>query len=201
MGNNRYQVSCGRAQLLAEITLFTGLFCAMPSAPAAGTAPTQDTQGQSAKAFVQGFYDWYTAAIQKDDNSAMDGALKSKRWPFSLKLVAALKADEAAQAKSADEVVGLDFDPYLNAQDTCFPYKTGKAGMSGNQYRVEVFDSHCDNSHPEIPTVIAVIEKDGDSWRFVNFIYPGEPGQVDSDLLTVLKTLKQEREHPDENLD
>jgi|SRR6185312_3395891 len=134
----------------------------------------------------------------------MDDALKSERWPFSDTLVAALKADEEAQTKSPDEVTGLDFDPYLNAQDTCFPYTTRKVTAAGDEYRVEVFDSNCDTSHPEIPTVIAVVEKNGASWRFVNFIYPGVPGKVDqpdSDLLSVLKQLKQERDQSDGSTD
>lgn len=65
---------------------------------------------------------------------------------------------------------------------------------SGNQYRVEVFDSNCSDPHPEIPTVIAVVEKNGASWQFVNFIYPGELGQADSDPLSTLKALAEERQ-------
>ncbi|HEY1774239.1 MAG TPA: hypothetical protein VGH91_13710 [Gammaproteobacteria bacterium] len=178
------------------MAIISGLLYAASAARAAAPAPVQDAQARSAQAFVQGFYDWYAWEAQKQDEGPIGAALKSKRWPSSAAIVSALKADEEAQAKSPDEVVGIDFDPYLNAQDSCFPYKAGKVTASGGQYRVEVFDSNCSDPHPEQPTVIAVLEKDGASWRFTNFIYPGEPGQADSDLLATLKQLQQERSKP-----
>lgn len=183
--------------LSTECLAFAAQAAAPAAAPAHGTA--QDVQAQSAQVFVQGFYDWYTGAVQKDDNHADDEALAGKRWPMGAAIVAALKADEDAQAKSPDDIVGIDFDPYLNAQDTCFPYKTGKVTQAGGLYRVEVFDSNCDDPHPERPTVIAVVQRRGASWEFVNFIYPGDAGQAGSDLLSVLKALKDDREkNPDQ---
>jgi hypothetical protein len=176
------------------MTLCLGLLCTLPTAQAAGPATGQATEAQSAKTFVQSFYDWYTGEMQKNKEGPIEDPLKNTRWPFSPTIVTALRADEAAQAKSPGDVVGIDFDPFLNAQDTCFPYKAGKVSASGNQYRVEMFDSSCSESHPELPTVIAVVEKSGAAWRFVNFIYPGEPGQADSELLSTLKQLAKERE-------
>lgn len=194
MGNTGSLVSRSRVQSLSGIALSLGLLCSMPTGEAAAPAPVQDAQAQSAKAFVQGFYDWYTGEMQKNQYDSVPDPLTDKRWSFSAAIVTAMRADEAAQAKTPDDVVGIDFDPYLNAQDTCFPYKAGKVTASGSQYRVEMFDSSCSESHPDIPTVIAVVQKKGSSWEFVNFLYPGEPGQADSDLLSVLKQLAKERE-------
>lgn len=194
MGNIESPSSRREVRPFASAALSLGLLWVASTAQAAGPAPAQDTQAQSAKVFVQSFYDWYTGEMQKNEEGPVADPLKSKRWPFSAAIVAALRADEEAQAKTTDDVVGIDFDPYLNAQDTCFPYKAGKVTASGSQYRVELFDSNCSSSHPEIPTVIAVVEKDGSSWRFVNFLYPGEPGQPDSDLLSVLRQLAKERQ-------
>ena len=169
---------------------------AYAAAPAQATAPAK---APSAQAFVQGFYDWYTGQMQKDENGdVMGAALKSKRWPMSAAIVTALEEDMAAQAKSPDDIVGIDFDPFLNAQDTCFPYKADKVTVANGRYRVEVFDSNCSDPHPEIPTVIAELEQQKGSWVFVNFIYPGQPGQADSDLLSALKALKDERDHPNQ---
>lgn len=168
------------------------VFAAQAAAPTSVQSPaaTPEAQAQSAQAFVQGFYDWYIAK----GGSPPDAALANKRWPMSEQIVTALKADEAAQAKSPGYIVGIDMDPFLNAQDTCFPYKAGKVLPDGHRYRVELFDSNCSDPHPEIPTVIAVVEPQKGSWVFVNFIYPGEPGQADDDLLTMLKALKEDRE-------
>lgn len=194
-------LSLASRRALPGMTLFLAVLCfAAPATEAAAPASGQDAQAQSAKAFVQGFYDWYMGEMQKESNDDLIAdALKSKRWPFSAAIVTALRADEEAQSKSPEDVVGIDFDPYLNAQDTCFPYKTGKVTASGSQYRVELFDSNCSDPHPEIPTVIAVVEKNGASWQFVNFIYPGESGQADSDLLKTLKALQEERDHPSDS--
>jgi hypothetical protein len=46
----------------------------------------------------------------------MEIVLKSK-YAFSPELASKLKEDLAAQEKSPGEIVGLDFDPFLNAQD------------------------------------------------------------------------------------
>ena len=170
-------------------------------AKAAPQAPT--TPEQSAKEFVQGFYDWYTAGFSPESHGPRDhddrspkGVLKNKRWPMSAAIISALEEDMAAQDKSPGFIVGIDFDPYLNAQDTCFPYKTGAVTRAGELYRVEVFASNCADLVPGRPVVVAALKRRGASWEFANFIYPGNP---DDDLLANLKGLKQYREeHPNQ---
>lgn len=121
----------------------------------------------------------------------MDSALKNKNWPMSEEIVTALNADAEAQAKSPDEIVGMDMDPFLAAQDTCFPYKARKVTKTGARYEVEVFGLGCSSPHPELPTVIAVIEDRKGTLTFVNFIYP----DLDqTNLLSTLKALKDERD-------
>lgn len=162
--------------------------------PAAGQTATQPkaTESQSAHDFVQGFYDWYGFGVDKNDHSMVDAALASKRWPMSDAIVAALKADEAAQEEVPDEIVGIDFDPFTASQDDCSPYKAGQVTKTGNQYQVEIFDNNdlCKDPHPELPYIVTVLEKHGGSWVFVNFLYPREK----DDLLSTLKGLKEERE-------
>lgn len=165
--------------------LVSGLVSAPIGASAAG--PTSDFK--SAPAFVQDFYTWYGQEEKLDHHMALsDYAIKTKPRLFSAAILQGLQADEAAQAKVPDEVVGLDFDPFLNAQDDCGAYKAGKVRAVGASYRIELFD-HCSDSKPVRPAVIAVVEKRNGSWVFVDFVYPG-----DGDLLSVLRSLKQERE-------
>lgn len=174
------------------------LLCAIAlTAHAAGPAPAkadvqaQQNTSQSAQAFVQGFYDWYSEQMQKhDDRWSYDSALRNERWPFSEKFVGAFTAYLNAPSNSPDEVGGLDFDPFLNAQDLCFPYKAGKVTKAGNRYQVEVLDSNCNDPHPESPILIAELERRNGAWVFTNFIYP----EAKTDLLTLLKGFKEERE-------
>jgi hypothetical protein len=53
--------------------------------------------------------------------------------------VKGLKEDLAASKKSPGEIVGLDFDPFLNAQDIAERYLVGKITPKGDHYWVEVF--------------------------------------------------------------
>ena len=167
--------------------IVAGLFtvCALVAPNYAGA----EGAAASAQSFVQGFYDWYVKQSQQDNNlSGVELALRDKPGLISAALTHALREDLAASAKSPDEVVGLDFDPFLNAQDVCGPYKTGKVTQQGDTYDVEVFGSCPDNGGHQ-PDVIAEVKARHGGWMFVNFIYPGN-----GDLLSVLMSLKEERQ-------
>jgi hypothetical protein len=169
--------------------LIAGLSFVMAPAFAAGPAAAP-ASSDPARAFVQTFYDWYVKG-----SIDSDAALKKKPAYFSPELTKALEADEAAAARSPDEVVGLDFDPFLNAQDICSPYKVGAVKQVGDAYEVEVLGS-CADTKPGQPDVIARLVRHGASWMFVDFIYPARDGQPQVDLLAVLKALQQERDDP-----
>jgi len=192
----------GMARSLMRYIAPSLLGLAVSAAQAANPAPAQTsgqnkpTPEQSAEVFVQSFYDWYTGDVQESEksqpseHSPEDDALESKRWPLSDEIVKALKADRGPHPESADEIDSLDFDPFLDAQDDCFPYKAGKVTHAGSRYRVEVFSSNCSGPNPELPSVVAEIEQHDGKWTFVNFIYP----RAETDLLSTLKGLKEERE-------
>jgi hypothetical protein len=106
--------------------------------------PTTPSQPQDCGHFVQQFYDWYAAkenALMKRNSleSALEVALREKRSSFSPELVKGLKEDLAASKKSREEIVGLDFDPFLNAQDVAERYLVAKITPKGDHYLVEVF--------------------------------------------------------------
>jgi len=168
---------------IASGVLIAGLQMAPPGAVAASP------DSKSAQAFVQDFYTWYGQEEKQEHGMALsDYAIKTKPQLFSAAIVQGLREDEAAQAKVPGEVVGLDFDPILNAQDDCGTYKAGKVKVVGAAYRVELFD-HCSESKPARPAVIAAVEKRDGAWVFVDFIYPGS-----GDLFSELQALKKERE-------
>ena len=147
------------------------------------------SESHSAQEFVQDFYTWYMQDINSDRNmSLVEFALKMKPQFFSEKIVKGLTEDIEAQSKSPDYVVGIDFDPFLNGQDTCEPYRTGKVTFVGHAYRVEVFgQGSCE--HRKQPDVIPAVERRNGSWVFVDFYYPG-----DGDLFSALRLAKKERE-------
>jgi Protein of unknown function (DUF3828) len=148
---------------------------------APSTAPVQK--------WVQGFYDWYMSFALKDiKEDSSNVAIRKKSADFSPQLLRALREDMAASKKSKDEVVGLDFDPFLSSQDPDDHYKVKKVTQVGAGYLAEVWGSR-NGKQEATASVVAVVVKVNGKYRFENFRYP----DLKDDLLHVLKVLKAER--------
>lgn len=145
----------------------------------------------SVKVFVQGFYDWYVPkALSSHSTPAWSTAVKEKGSCFSPELGRNLREDSEAQAKDEGEIVGLDFDPFLNSQDPGRRYSVGKVVPKGDSYLVEVHRIISGKPEAKLTATAEVTGKNG-QWYFVNFIYPGG-----HNLLGVLKALKDDRDKP-----
>ena len=143
----------------------------------------------SSRDFVQKFYDAYVpGALAERTTPASDFAIEHMSASFDGDLLAALKEDSAAQAKSTDGIVGLDFDPFLNSQDPAERYEVGSVKKEGTSYLVEVY-AVMSGKRSADPAVIAELAYENGRWLFMNFRYPGN-----DDLLTVLKVLKADRD-------
>lgn len=170
--------------LIAAFCVASALAVPAHAGPALG-----GPDAQAVKAFVQEFYDWYVEASQRDCSPpGLELAVEDKSALFDAGLMRALREDLDASAKSPGEVVGLDFDPFLNAQGVCAPYKVGRVASDGDIYRVEVFGS-CPKDGSHKPDLIAVVRVFHGRLIFANFMYP-----ENGDLLDVLKSLKAERQ-------
>src|SRR5215212_4808372 len=83
--------------------------------PVLGREPMAE---DSPRQFVQDFYSWYVPIAMKDHKvPAFVVAIKEKPSLFSPQLLKALQNDADAQAKASGEIVGIDWDPFLNTQD------------------------------------------------------------------------------------
>lgn len=132
---------------------------------------------------VARFYSWYVPAAQ---NAGADiRALRDPRWHFGPALVAALPADSAAAEASPGEIVGLDMDPFLNAQDPCDRYAPSAVRRSGTAFLVDVVGSGGCGRHRGPDVTVRVVFR-GLTPVFVNFLYP-KP--VSDDLLHLLAQL------------
>jgi len=140
-------------------------------------------------AFVKSFYSWYVPlALQEMERPASDIALQLKGHLFSPELRKALKADSAAQAKVTDDIVGLDFDPFLNSQDPAHNYKIGKTEKKGTHFFVNIHAVLQPGRLNSKPDVVAELSLRDDRWEFVDFWYPG-----DVSLLVTLQNLAAAR--------
>jgi len=141
-------------------------------------APAADTAAASATRFAQAFYDWYRAR-----GDEFEGAVRDSPAAFEPSLLQAIKADLEAQARSPDEVVGLDWDPILNTQDPCDPYRVQGTTRRGDTVLVSV-QGTCADREPQVgPDVIAEIGRDGGRWVFLDFRHGGDAGSLRQDLL------------------
>ena len=148
--------------------------------------------------FVQQFYGWYVPqALSNHHGSAWDLALKDKGDEFSPNLLQASKEDSDAQAKAKNDIVGLDFDPFLNTQDPCKRYEVGTVTQTGSDYRVEVYGI-CSGKKKAKPDVVCEVGRRNSRWEFVNFHYPNlmKDYSNSADLLAILKLLREQRLKP-----
>ncbi len=154
---------------------------------------------KSPAAFVRQFYAWYVPRTLSSNNSvpAYEFTLKNKEAIFTPVLLSALKHDFDASAKVRDEIVGLDFDPFLNTQDPCERYEVGKTIQKRDSYLVEVY-AICSGKRSEKPDVWPEVVRVNGHWLFGNFHYEHQAKEYpeSDDLLGILKLLREEREQP-----
>lgn len=175
MSDKQTKTSAKRALCMVAIfavAMFSGL-----KLTAQSTAP-------SARAFVSQFYDWYVPqALQDRAEPTWHIALKEKGKEFAAPLARLLRADWAAQDKCED-LVGLDFDPFLNSQDPAQHYEVGEITHEGSIYKAAIYSVQTGQRGSK-PDVIAGVERSDGRWTFIDFYYPDG-----GDLVTILKTPK-----------
>jgi len=154
----------------------------------------KEDPSESARKFVQDFYDWYTHGVVKAVDEHKGFNWKTRAVDFDPALLRALKEDEDAQAKAEGEIVGIDFDPFLASQDPCTPYKARSVVQKGDRFLVEVHIA-CENVTAENPAVTVELVMRNGHWIFANFHYP-EPKPSGSDLLSTLNQLSEDRKRP-----
>ena len=151
-----------------------------------------DEAGQRRAAdFVQKFYAWYVPIALKPLKEASSNVAIAKRGSlFDPPLLKALKEDAEAARNSPGDIVGLDFDPFLNAQDPSRKYVAGEVSESGGLYLVNVY-AVSKGKRETKPSVVAEVKPANGSFVFANFGYG-----TDGDLVGILKGLADDRAHP-----
>jgi hypothetical protein len=165
--------------------------CAACSRP-----PSNDpADAASAHAFVQAFYEWYVplATSDKLNERASTVAITKRKAVFSPELWAALKDDADAQAHS-NEIVGIDWDPFLNSQDPCEKYDAGRVRKDKDGFLVDIYAT-CQGQKMENPSITAILSKSNGRWYFTNFV----DFDKHIDLMQSLALLKKDREQPAES--
>jgi hypothetical protein len=174
---------------LAFLVTTSNTFCANANR----TDSASPSQNQSCKTFVRGFYDWYTAYSKKHDTErSSDSALKLRANYFAPALTKQLREDSAAQDKVSGEIVGLDFDPFLNTNgDPYDKYVVGEVTVKGANYFVNVYGSN-KNKRSAKPEIVPELALNNGRWVFTNFHY-GNASAGNENLIQILKELRVTR--------
>jgi hypothetical protein len=157
---------------------------------------SESTAEQSCHKFVQGFYDWYFDQLNSEDGARKGSptseqeVLNRKQPVLALSLRQMLKEDSEAQAHS-DDIVGLDFDPYINAQDWNGKYRVQHVEVKGGTCRATLYS---DDAGTQFEMVDPELKNIDGVWVFVNFHYPNPYKSIDENLISVLKMLQDERQ-------
>jgi hypothetical protein len=157
----------------------------------AAAAPAAPPPAEAPEHFVQRFYDLYTPMSA----SGWARAIRSQAlWDLlDPALARALKADADAQANSPNDIVGLDFDPFLSAQDPWHRYEAGKASKVGTGYAVRVHGV-VKGRRRLAPSLVVDLRPAGDHWVIKDFHYPDG-----DDLIADLRQNQKDRDHAKPN--
>jgi hypothetical protein len=195
-------MSVGLARRAAAVALGLSLIVF----PAAASAATPDDASEaSARAFVQGFYDWYlkrvlAAGAQREKHPDAKGfdfidAIRQRPDWFSPELKRLLEEDYAASSRCKGDVVGLDWDPFLETQDPAPTYTAGKVEKTAKGFRVSV-DFHNKNyagvRNPAAQADVALV---GGHWTFVDFVQEPTDPKSRQGLVALLKGYERSGEY------
>lgn len=167
---------------------------ALSARPLSSQTTGERESQESCRKFVQAFYDWYLSKEAASGNLSVpswDVALKSKANVLSLQLHRQLKADLDAQEKCPGEICVLDFDPFLNSQDPSAYFKALSVSHKSSSYWVDVYGFESGKRREHV--IPELIQQSG-RWIFVNFHYGKNHGTDDSNLLSILKRLQDDRQ-------
>jgi hypothetical protein len=193
------------ASRAAAAVLGVSLIVAPTGAPGApnpsAAAVVADASEAGARAFVERFYDWYvgqTLAAAKSNSgkgfSFIDG-IRRRPDSFSPELKRLLEEDYAASSKCSGEVVGLDWDPFLETQDPGPGYRVGTVKKTASGFRVSLDFHNKQYGAIRNPIAQADVAFVGGHWMFVDFVEEPTDPKSRQGLVAILKGYERSGEY------
>jgi hypothetical protein len=149
-------------------------------------SPRREPETPSASAALQSFYDAYLPVFAQGRLRAF---LDDSTTLVAPALRRALIADYQASAADSTQVVGLDFDPFLNSQDPCSVYRVGADSSAGARHLIQV-RGICPGD--TTLAAVAVLEQSSHGWELVDLQYPGDTATLQG----ILARLARDRAQP-----
>ena len=176
---------------LIVVPLLLILFLVAPQGQSAQAAHAVKAESEALR-FAREFYRWYVFVSKEDgEGPVWERALKHRSEVFSAPLASALGEDLNAQGKVRGEIVGIDFDPFLNTQDPGDRYEVRGREKRGVRYFVDVYRVRPDGPGQRAD-VVAELSRVGGRWQFMDFHYPAGGSLLR--ILTILRLDRDKRE-------
>jgi hypothetical protein len=154
-----------------------------------------------ARAFVQSFYDWYAGRMLAASKSSsgkgwgfIDG-IRGRPDSFSPELKRLLEEDYAAARKCPGDVVGLDWDPFLETQEDPGAYTVGKVEKTAQGLRVSVEVKDAKARGARNPIAQADVAFVGGHWIFVDFVEEPTDPKSRQGLVAILEGYEKAGEY------
>ncbi len=158
---------------------------------------TSETEPQkSCHKFVQSFYDSYfdklnTEITNKHAVPAEEQVLKQQLPVLAPELTRLLAEDRKAQDEEPGDIVGLDFDPFINAQDWGGKYWVESVNVDHGICHANVWGIDAGIKKPVVKPDLKMLNN---NWVFTDFFYPEGKQHGDASLKGTLIDLRMIRE-------
>ncbi|SRR6266481_952664 len=174
--------------MIIKVTKTLSLLCVLffgGLATSYGQIDTLKDNKASCRAVVESFYNWYITKIFAGNEGWITPVLENHTFTFSTELREAITHYRDLHNGDGD-LVGLDFDPFLHAQDNADHYIFGPANQKGNRCLVDVYGIWADKKAKKPDVIPELIWHDG-QWVFADFRYD----ITGKSLLAVLRTFQR----------
>jgi len=147
---------------------------------------------KSGQSFVKSFYDWYPARAFTTSRGWLKSSLRDRPSCFAPELLSTFKEFQKATPNSQAEIDNLDFDPFLNAQDTADSYEVENFTRKRDTLFAEVYSVSSGKKNKGPDVVPELIFRNGNR-LFINFHYPNSTHARNENLQNILKSLLETR--------
>ncbi|MDR0787261.1 MAG: hypothetical protein LBG44_05290 [Gemmatimonadota bacterium] len=140
-----------------------------------------------AREFIEQFYNWYPeASLPNGPKMVTWGTIaQDPDGVFSPELSRMLLNDIANKKANSGYVVGLEFDPLLNAQDICDNYVVRNIAVVEDAFRGDIWADCGQETFGDHPLLTVEVIKHDQRYYFSNFYYPNRS----VDLVTLLERI------------
>ncbi len=137
----------------------------------------RDSVAQDAAAFVQAFYEWYA-----EHHNRFEDAVRLRSDVFTPELLRALRADLAASSRAKDDVVGLDWDPFMGGQEPCVPMRVDVVTRRADTLFVAMRGQCTDIPPRAAPDAVPGLVRGARGWAIADIRHGGDLGSLRQDL-------------------